>query len=127
MIKRKIQPRKTVAIVSAIFLALALWFFRNEKPAAPYLLSLALALFIPGMLSLTFASYFEKLWFGLGHAIGSVNSKIILTIVYFGFLVPLAVLRNLSSRKKMQDRLTGKTAFKKRAHTYNASDLLKPW
>lgn len=79
------------------------------------------------MLSLRFAVFFEKRWFQLGHTLGAINSKIILTIVYFGFLVPLAAIRNLSGRKKMQDPFPEKTSFRKREHIYTADDLLKPW
>ena len=127
MLKPKPQPRKTVAVVSAVFFALSLWFFWREKPAAPWFAFIALVLFIPGMFSHRFAAFFEKHWFALGHALGAINSKIILTLIYFVFLVPLASLRNLSGRKKMQDRLPGKSSFTKREHTYTAADLFKPW
>lgn len=126
MKQKKTTPLQTAAVVSSVFAAIAAYLFYKGKPAAAPLLIGAVTLFTLSLLSRKFAAAFEKAWFKLGHVLGAVNSRIILSIVYFGFLVPLAYLRRLGNAKRMQDRPL-QTNFKSRNHTYTPEDFTKPW
>jgi hypothetical protein len=45
------------------------------------------------------AVWIEKIWMGIGKALGFVNSRIILGIVFFLFLTPIAFLFRTFARK----------------------------
>jgi len=55
-----------------------------------------------GVLSIA-SKFFEKWivfsWLKIGHYLGWINSRILLSLVYFIFLVPLSLLRKLLSKK----------------------------
>ncbi len=76
-----------------------------------------------------------RAWLGLAHALGWVNGRVLLTLLYGLVLLPLALLRRWQRR-----RLTGsgddprfarvaprQTTFVARNHSYTRDDLLKPW
>ena len=120
------QSRKTVAVVTSIFALISAYLFYKQKRVALPIAASSATIFVLGMLSLSFANAFHKAWFKLGHLLGAINSRIILSIVYFLFLVPLAYLRRMGSSVSMKHRPTGSN-FKTRNHLYTAKDLLKPW
>ena len=70
-----------------------------------------------------------KGWFFLAFLLGWVNSRILLSLVFFLVLLPLALL----SRVKRSDPLHLKwkseleTLFKTRNHTFTKSDFEKQW
>ncbi|MEM6831117.1 MAG: SxtJ family membrane protein [Bacteroidota bacterium] len=67
-------------------------------------------------------------WMKLGLALGWVNSRILLSVVYAVFLVPIAFLSKLGRKDqlqlKQQDR---KTTYQTRDHQYKAEDLKNPF
>ncbi len=69
-----------------------------------------------------------KAWFGLGHALGWVNGKILLSVVWFFILTPIALLYRM--RKKDPLRLQkpeGNSNFIDRDHQFEGKDLENPW
>jgi hypothetical protein len=67
-------------------------------------------------------------WIKLGHALGWVNTRILLTIVYVCFLLPLSMLFKLLSRNPLQLKLEkSNTFYRDRKHTYTAKDLQDMW
>jgi hypothetical protein len=70
------------------------------------------------------------LWLGLAHVLGTIMSRIVLTIVFFFVVTPVALVRKLSGRDAL--RLA---AFKAgtdsvmlaRNHTFTVRDLEKPY
>lgn len=68
-------------------------------------------------------------WLSIAHLISALNSKIMLTIIYYLMLAPLAILYRLNA-KKFEDNSHGKTAstlWRIREHVYVSSDLDKLW
>ena len=75
------------------------------------------------------AALIHRGWMGLSHAIGGVMSKVILSIIFFFTLVPMAMLKRLFSK---QDTLQLKrkskgSYFVERNHTYEPKDLKNVW
>lgn len=70
------------------------------------------------------------LWFGLSHLLGTIMSKILLSILFFGILTPIAILRRAFGKDSLKLR-----AFKKseesvmsvRNHLFVARDIEKPY
>ena len=86
-----------------------------------------------GLLVLTLVSPFaaEKiawLWFKLAHIMGRINTFILLFVIFYLFLTPLAFIfrlfnhDNLMLRKKQRD-----TYYTERNHNYSAGDFENIW
>jgi hypothetical protein len=81
---------------------------------------------IIGVLALLHQSICNIIVFGwekLGLALGWVNSKILLTLIYFVFLFPMALLKKLFTKKIA----IGQSNFYTRNNQYNANDLKNKW
>jgi hypothetical protein len=72
--------------------------------------------------------YIVKAWFKLAEILGWINSRVILSFVFFVFLFPLAVLFRLTTKNPLQiKRLSEKSVFADRNHKYEAKDLENIW
>ena len=81
---------------------------------------LFVSLFIKRLLELII-----KGWYKLGHLLGLINSTILLSIVFYILLTPIAlVYRIFKSRKKTIYR---ETFFVKKDNTYKPQDLDNMW
>lgn len=68
-------------------------------------------------------------WFKLAEVLGFINTRILLTVIFFVFLMPVALLYRLRN-KNLLNRRNGKqlnTLFKDRSHQYDAADLENVW
>lgn len=73
---------------------------------------------------------FALVWYGLSHMLGTVMSKVILALVFFIIVVPVAALRRLFGIDSLRLRAFKKgseTAMHIRNHTYVAADIEKPY
>lgn len=71
-----------------------------------------------------------KLWFGLSHALGTVMSKIVLSILFFALVTPLGFARRLSGADALQLKKWKKnksSVFKVRNHTFTSADIQHPY
>lgn len=95
--------------------------YRNE-----YFLYAAIA---TGCIGLFIPSLSKKLhwaWMKLAEAIGFVMNKIILSVVFFIFLVPIAFLKKIFTKKR-QDKKSMATYFVQRDFTYTKKSMEDPW
>ena len=82
-----------------------------------------LSIFIPPA-----ARAIEWLWFKIALGLGWVNSRILLSIIYFIFLMPLAWLSRLFTKDPLAlKRGTRSSLFVTRDHLYNGKDLENIW
>jgi hypothetical protein len=74
------------------------------------------------------AKYIHLGWMGLAKVLGFINSHIILGAVFFFFLTPLALLRRLFGKDKLQLRKHAEDSyFTTREHMFEGKDLENPW
>jgi len=68
-------------------------------------------------------------WYKLAEGLGYVNSRILLTIVFFGLLLPVALLYRFFNRNvfALRSGRTDKSLYHERNHRYAASDLENVW
>lgn len=67
-------------------------------------------------------------WMGLSRVLGFVNSHIILALVFFLFLSPLALIRRLGRKDGLQLRKRSQGSyFAVREHLFEAQDMQNPW
>ena len=103
---------------------LALSYLFNAEILVPISLGLGLVfLIIPKL-----GDLIVKGWFKLAEGLGWINSRILLSIIYFFILFPTSLLRKFSKKDNLM--LKGKklkTTFETRNKTYEKKDLKYGW
>lgn len=85
------------AILVGIF-GLLLPLLRSHPPQ-PWFIGIGLALALLGLLAPALLAPVYKIWMKVGHVLGTINTFILLHLIFFFFLTPLAMLLKLSRRK----------------------------
>jgi hypothetical protein len=70
------------------------------------------------------------LWFGLAHVLGTFMSKVILTVLFFGLVTPIGLIRRLMGADSLQLKKWKKdqdSVFQVRADLINKKDLHAPY
>jgi len=96
----------------------------------PFLMLLAILFLLVAMTYPPIFKPFAKLWFGLSTALGTVVSKIILTLLFFLLVFPVGLLRKVMGKDTMQIRAWKKgeeSVFRVRDHQFSAEDLENPF
>lgn len=93
-----------------------------------YLLTVAVIL---GLIGVFFPYLTEKIhwaWMKLGHALGFVTSRVILIVIFFVFLFPIAVCARLFRRKEaVRLNKQASTYLKDRNFLYTRESMENPW
>jgi hypothetical protein len=105
----------------AISVGLSLFYLWLKQDA---LLYVAVSIGGMGLMSHRLREAIHWVWHGLARGIGLINSYVLLTISFFVFLVPIALLRRLLTRKPP---MSENSFFHEREHSYVPSDMEKPW
>ena len=85
------------------------------------------------VLTMTWPAVFKPLarvWFGFSHLLGTVVSKIILSIVFFVIVTPMGLIRKAFGADPMKTNLWKKgdeSVLVERDHHYVKEDLEKPY
>ncbi len=91
---------------------------------------IAIPVLIINMIFPMFYYLFAIIWLGFSQLLGSVVSKIILTIIYFIILLPIGIIRRLLGKDSLQlsefKKGTG-TVMKSRDYNYSSNDIEKPY
>ena len=117
----KKQLRHFGLIVGGIFAAIGLWpvVFRAEAPRL-WALALAVALVVPAMVLPRSLTYVHRVWMAAGEALGWINTRIILSVIFYGIVTPMGIVMRRFGRDPMQRR------FEPAAATYRVSKAGRP-
>jgi len=67
-------------------------------------------------------------WFKIAQVLGWINTRVILSIVFFTFVTPIALLSRVFKRNMLQlNDKNAKSVFAIRNHTYTKEDLEETW
>lgn len=116
---------KDSGLAIVLILLLIAWVKHKEYLLFPAIICLVLTMTLPAIFKL-----WARVWFGLSHALGTVVSKVLLTIVFWVVVVPIGRLRRMSGRDAMRGKLwkkDGSTVFIERNHTFTKEDLERPY
>lgn len=109
---------KTILVMVVGFISIA-WIFN-----LPLLSKIALGIGIASILSSFAARWIEWSWLQVAKVLGWVNSRVLLTIVYFIFLFPIALLSRLFTKDPLQLKAKGsESLYTSRDHLYSKKDL----
>ena len=91
---------------------------------------LAIPVLLMNMIFPMFYYPFAILWFGLSNLLGTIVSKILLSIVFFIIVLPVALLRRMLGKDSLllkKFKKSSESVMKTRNQTYVAADLEKPF
>jgi len=97
--------RRSAFVVAAVLAAFAAWSLYRGRPAAAGAAGgAALLLLLAGALWPAGARAFHRGWMRLAAALGHVNSRVLLALVYYGLFVPYGVVSRLARRDPLDRR-----------------------
>jgi hypothetical protein len=113
---------KTILVIVTGLLALAIIFHLQ------WLLYIALLVGACSVFSATAAKGIEWAWIRLATILGWINSRILLSIIYFVFLLPLAWISRFFTKDPLTlNRKKTASLFVTRNHLYSKKDLENIW
>ena len=99
------QARKSALLVAAVLLAVAAWnLYRGRTTVVAVLGGLGGALVVAGLFVPAAARAFHVAWMRFAVALGHVNSRVLLTLVYYLAVTPYGVVSRLVGRDPLRRR-----------------------
>ncbi|MCS6304135.1 MAG: hypothetical protein H8K07_10765 [Nitrospira sp.] len=94
-------------LVGGVFAVIGLWpvVFRSESPRL-WATILGSLLIVLGAIAPQSLKQAHKGWMKVGHVLGSINTKIILGIIYYLLITPMGLVMRLMGRDPMHRALT---------------------
>lgn len=93
----------------------------------PVLVKVALGIGLTGLFVPFLAKYIAWIWFKLSEGIGAVTSRVLLTLIFFFVLVPIAFLSRLFTKGDLQLNRKKDSYFTDRNHRYESKDFENVW
>ena len=99
------QVRQTALVVGSVLLALAAWSWWRAHPLRAEILGGAgLLLALLGLIAPRIALPFHRAWMKLAAALGYVNSRLLLGLMYYGVLAPVGWVTRRAGRDPLRRR-----------------------
>lgn len=117
-------PEKPFQIILVLVLGLFAFGWGMDFPP---LLYAGMGIGLVAALSPVAAAYIAWAWMQLGRALGWVNGKVLLSLVFFLFLVPMGFIYRLGRKNPLHLKDRDDSLFQVRDHTYAAKDLKDAW
>ncbi len=119
----KKQNNKEIILTIVVGLMVFYYFFKS-----PWLFNSALVLGILGVFSDFVAEKIAWVWLKIAEILGRINSTILLSLIFFIFLTPLALLmRMLKKSDSLKLKKISGSVYNERNHTFVAKDLENTW
>lgn len=119
------RSKKNEAILVIVTGLIILHFIFNTQ----ILLAVALVIAVLSLMSDFIRDKIIWLWIKLAEWLGFVNSKILLSLIFFLILTPVALIFRLTGKDPMQlkRKKDSKSFYIERNHTYTKEDLQHIW
>ncbi len=99
------QARKTALVVAAVLAGIAAWNFYKGRPVVVAVFGgLALALVAAGLFLPAVARRFHTFWMTVAAALGYVNSRILLSLLFYLVFAPYGFVSRLLKRDPLNRR-----------------------
>ena len=106
------QARKTALVVAVVLSLIAVWnIYRGRFTVVAVLVGVAVLLTLIGLFVPVAARGFHRFWMGIAGVLGYVNSRILLTILYYGLLTPYGVVSRLVGRDPLDRRRPSRDTY----------------
>ncbi|MDH4079259.1 MAG: SxtJ family membrane protein [Nitrospira sp.] len=96
-------------IVGGVFSVIGLWptVFRGESPRL-WAMILGCLLIVLGAIAPLYLKQVHRGWMKIGHVLGSINTRIILGIIYYLLITPMGIVMRLMGKDPMRRAVGGK-------------------
>jgi hypothetical protein len=99
------QARKTALVVAAVLSGIAAWnLYKGRTTVVLVFGGLALALALTGLLIPALARRFHVMWMTLALALGYVNSRVLLSLLFYLLFAPYGFISRLVKRDPLRRR-----------------------
>ena len=99
------QARKTALLVAGMLLLIAAWnFYRGRINVVAIFGGLGVAFIILGLMLPALARPFHTYWMKLAAILGYVNSRVLLSLMFYGVFTPYGFLSRLVGRDPLKRR-----------------------
>jgi hypothetical protein len=112
--------------MAMVLICLLIAFFSQKK----LFNDIAMLLLLINMILPNIYKPLAKLWFGLSYLLGTVMSKVILSVVFFGLILPVGLFRRLLGKDSLQLKKWKKghdSVYKVRDHQFVSEDIIHPY
>jgi Saxitoxin biosynthesis operon protein SxtJ len=126
----KEQCKDTGLAIVLILLLLAVFLRDDGRVIKPAFVIAAVAVHVLNMIAPRLYHWAAIVWFGFSHLLGTVMSKVILTIVFVLVVTPVAVIRRMMGKDALQlkaFKAGSASVMVERNHTFTAADISKPY
>jgi polyferredoxin len=108
-------------IVAGGFAVIALWpmVFRGESPRS-WALAISIVMSSTGLIYPPILKPVFKVWMAIGEVLGWINTRIILSVLFYGLIVPIGFFLRMTKKDPMQ------RAFDRNATTYRIPRTKRP-
>ncbi len=106
------QAKKSALMVGAILLLIAGWNVWKERPAVYLTLgAIGLLLVLAGLLWPAGSVVFHRAWMRFAHALGYVNSRILLSLMFYLVFTPFGLMSRVLGRDPLRRRGPGGESY----------------
>ena len=106
------QARKSALLVASVLLLIAAWnLYRGRTTVVLILGAAGAALVLAGLFVPAAARAFHTAWMRLAVALGHVNSRVLLTLMYYGVFTPYGLVSRLARRDPLRRRGPGGESY----------------
>jgi hypothetical protein len=118
------QARKTAILVGAVMFAVAAWNYHRGRMNVVWVFgSLGALLYLAGLVVPPAARAFHTGWMKFALALGYVNSRVLLTVLFYGVFTPYGFISRLFGRDPLSRRKAGgETYWTTRARTRQSAE-----
>jgi len=118
------RARKTALVVAAVLFLIALWnIYRGRMTWVAVFASISGVLVLIGQFVPVAARGFHRFWMGVAGVLGYINSRILLSLLYYGVFTPYGFVSRLIGRDPMKRRgPTEQSYWVTREHTKQTKD-----
>lgn len=105
-----------------IFILIVYYFTRWDG-----LLYFAMLLGVIVLLSKNIGGWVTYIWQSILRLLGFINAHILLSVIFFLILFPIASLAKLFGKKNLSKKLEAASFYKERTHEYGSDDFVNMW
>ena len=91
-------------LMAAVAALVTLWAWHHSHPAMPWAAGVSLLFALLASLAPTWLLPLNRAWMALGHLLGRIVSPIVMALIYFGVVTPIALLARARGVDPMRRR-----------------------
>ena len=120
--KPKIGSNRSFGIVFfVVFLIISLWPLLNSDEIRIWSLIVSIIFLTLGLINSKALTPLNKLWFKFGIFLGNIISPIVMGIIYFAVVTPIALLLKIINKDVLSLKKTKNGSYWKNKEKYNSS------